>query len=79
MKLRYFLLVVLIGITTITFAGEKGDWGKNGHRTTAKIAEGYLKKKTLKKIITSYYNHVTNINRNSLLCKIYGFYSVNLE
>ena len=50
MKLKYFLLVVLIGITTITFAGEKGDWGKNGHRTTAKIAEGYLKKKTLKKI-----------------------------
>ena len=47
-------------------------------RFIIKTIKGH-EKKTLKKIITSYYNHITEANQNSLLCKIYGFYSVNLE
>ena len=50
MKLKLLLLLVFISANALGFTGEIEDWGKNGHRTTAKIAEGYLKKKTLKKI-----------------------------
>ena len=34
---------------------------------------------TLKKIMESYYEHVTKTNPNTLLSKIYGLYTIELE
>ncbi|SHJ08602.1 S1/P1 Nuclease [Mesonia phycicola] len=50
MNLRIIFFIVLLSFNGTIYADNEGDWGKNGHRTTAKIAEGYLKKKTIRKI-----------------------------
>ncbi|MBW2960815.1 S1/P1 nuclease [Mesonia aestuariivivens] len=50
MKIKIFLLIVILSLGNTIHANNKEDWGKNGHRSTAKIAEGYLKRKTARKI-----------------------------
>lgn len=48
--LRYIFLLFFLFIVSFSNGNNKDDWGKNGHRTTAKIAEGYLKKRAKRKI-----------------------------
>lgn len=51
---RYIFFLFFLLAFNFSNGNTKNDWGKNGHRTTAKIAEGYLKgraKRKIKKIL----------------------------
>ena len=48
--MRYFLILILILISSVNHANIKPDWGATGHRTVGKIAENHLSKKAKKQI-----------------------------
>ncbi len=49
-SIKSICLIVIIFVTFFQGNAAEYDWGKTGHRTIGKIAEGYLKGKTKRKI-----------------------------